>query len=149
MKFAALFIPLTLVSLTLPACGDGESNMPADGAGGDKAAEAAKPAVGEISAERGKTVFLRCRACHMLDKDASHTSGPNLHGLFGATAGAKEGFAYSAAMKESGIVWNAETLDGYLKKPIEYLKGGRMAFAGIPDDAERASLIKYLEENTK
>lgn len=146
MKFAVISVPLAAISLTLSACGGGESDTAGDTGGGEAAAGAE---TGEISAERGATVFLRCRACHMVEKDASHTAGPNLHGLFGATAGTKEGFTYSAAMQESGIVWNAETLDGYLKKPLDYIKGGRMAFAGIPDDAERTSLIKYLEENTK
>ena len=64
----------------------------------------------------------------------------------GRTAGSVEGFKkYSKAMKSSGIVWNEETLDGYLKAPKKYLKGTRMAFAGLKKDADRANLIAYLQ----
>ncbi len=48
-------------------------------------------------------------------------------------------------MKESGIVWNDETLDGYLKAPKKYLPKNRMAFRGLPKDKDRANVIAYLK----
>ena len=52
-------------------------------------------------------------------------------------------------MKNSSVVWTEETLDTYLKKPRTFIKGTRMAFAGIKKDQERADLIAYLQSVTQ
>ena len=75
--------------------------------------------------------------------------GPSLHGVFGRTAGTEEGFKYSDAMKESGIVWSEETLDVYLTKPKDMVPGTRMAFPGLKDEQDRADIIAYLKEATQ
>jgi len=137
-RFNATFaLPATLV---LSACGGG---------GGDEGSQEAMEPDTSVSAERGKTVFLRCKACHMVEQGKSSGAGPNLHGLFGAKAGVKEGFAFSEAMRNSGITWDAQTLDTFIEKPNQTVKGTRMSFAGISNKAERESLILYLEESTK
>lgn len=74
--------------------------------------------------------------------------GPNLHGLFGRKAGSVQGFAYSKAMKASGIVWDAKTLDRYLAAPTTTVPGTRMV-AKVGDPARRAALIAYLKAETK
>jgi cytochrome c len=73
--------------------------------------------------------------------------GPNLHGLFGRRAGAVAGFNYSPAVKESNIVWNAETLDQFLAAPTRMVPGTRMV-TRVADPARRAALIAYLNAET-
>ena len=94
---------------------------------------------------KGEKVFKKCKACHVVDKEKNKT-GPHLVGLIGREAGSVESFKkYSKAMKGSGIVWNAETLDGYLANPKKYLKGTKMAFAGLRKEADRQNIIAYFE----
>ena len=94
----------------------------------------------------GEKVFKQCKACHVVDKE-KHKTGPHLVNVIGRTAGSAEGYKkYSKAMKNSGIVWDDETLNGYLEKPKKYLKGTRMAFAGLKKEADRANVIAYLKQ---
>ena len=111
------------------------------------AAVVTTPAFAEGDVKAGKKVFRKCKACHFADKEKNKV-GPHLVGLFGREAGALEGFKYSDAMKESGIVWTAETLAPYLKKPKEAVPGTKMAFAGLKKDEDIANVIAYLEETT-
>lgn len=91
---------------------------------------------------RGEQVYARCLACHALAVDRV---GPRHCGLFGRLAGSVPGFAYSQAMKKSKIVWNDKTLDRFLAKPMAMVPGTAMTYDGVPDPAERADLIAYLE----
>jgi cytochrome c2 len=93
---------------------------------------------------KGQKVFKKCKACHYVDQEKNKT-GPHLVGLFGRTAGSVEGYKYSAAMKESGIVWDENTLAEYLKAPKKYVKGTKMAFAGLKKDADVDNIIAYLK----
>ncbi len=94
----------------------------------------------------GEKVFKKCNACHVVDKE-KHKTGPHLVNVIGRTAGTAEGYKkYSKAMKNSGIVWDDETLNGYLEKPKKYLKGTRMAFAGLKKEEDRANVIAYLKQ---
>jgi cytochrome c len=102
----------------------------------------ASPA-GPPPAKLGEAVYARCAACHSLAQDRT---GPRHCGLFGRRAGSVAGFDYSEAMKRSGIVWNARTLDRFLANPPKALPGTNMTYAGVPDRAERAALIAYLQQ---
>ncbi len=94
----------------------------------------------------GEKVFKKGKACHVVDKE-KHKTGPHLVNVIGRTAGTAEGYKkYSKAMKNSGIVWDDETLNGYLEKPKKYLKGTRMAFAGLKKEEDRANVIAYLKQ---
>jgi len=94
---------------------------------------------------KGEKTFKKCTACHLVDKEKNKT-GPHLVNLFGREAGSLESFKkYSKAIKTSGIVWNEETLDGFLAKPKSYLKGTKMAFAGLKKEEDRANVIAYLK----
>ena len=91
---------------------------------------------------RGAAIYERCAACHALAYDRT---GPRHCGLIGRRAGSVPGFAYSEAMKRSGIVWNARTLDRFLAAPMKAVPGTAMGYAGIADAGERRDLIAYLE----
>lgn len=93
----------------------------------------------------GEAVFRRCQACHVVDSDQNRV-GPSLQGVFGREAGAVEGFRYSPAMANSGIVWDEETIDAYLADPRGYIQGNRMAFAGLRDPQQRADVIAYMKQ---
>jgi len=99
------------------------------------------------SLKRGQLLFLVCKGCHDLEAGAPHKVGPNLHGVVGRRAGTSEGFRYSEALAQSGIVWTPETLDDFLRQPGAMVRGNGMAFAGIANDADRASLIAWMLAN--
>ena len=92
-------------------------------------------------ATRGKTIYERCQACHSLNRNRS---GPKHCGLIGRKAGTIEGYRYSKAMRNSGIVWNLESLEVFLENPFKVLPGTRMGYAGVKDPQERADLIAFL-----
>ena len=93
----------------------------------------------------GEKVFKKCKSCHVVDKEKNKT-GPHLVGLIGREAGSVESYKkYSKAMKASGIVWDADTLDGYLTNPKKYMKGTKMAFAGLKKEKDRQNIIAYFE----
>ena len=97
---------------------------------------------------RGAGQAQICRACHSLDRDGANMIGPALHGFFGRSAGAVEGFVYSPVLAEAGFVWTPRALDAWLAEPHRFLPGNRMTFAGVPDPGDRDALIAYLLEVT-
>jgi cytochrome c len=96
--------------------------------------------------QRGEQIYARCGACHALEYDRT---GPRHCGLFGRRAGSVKGFAYSEAMKRSGLVWDERTLDRFLTNPMGAVPGTTMGYAGIDDAQERADLIAYLRKATQ
>jgi len=105
---------------------------------------AATAAHADGDAEAGKKVFNKCKACHVLDKEQNRV-GPHLVGIFGRTAGSVDGFNYSDAMANSGIVWDAETIGAYVADPKGYIPNNKMAFPGLKKEEDIADLIAYLE----
>ena len=103
----------------------------------------------EGDAVNGKRVFNKCKACHTVEEGGKKKIGPNLFGFLGRAAGAVEGFKYSKAMLESGIVWDEELLDRYLKKPKDMVPRTKMAFPGLRKEQDRADVIAYLREATR
>jgi cytochrome c len=131
--------------LSLSACGG--AGQGADPRAAQLVAELPAPySAGDPT--RGKSVFALCSACHTTVKGGSNMVGPNLHGLFGAPAGAKSGFAYSDALKASGWTWDATRLDQWVADPQGSLPGNKMVFVGVKDAAQRADLIAYLKVAT-
>lgn len=94
----------------------------------------------------GEQVYAQCQGCHKLQENFT---GPKHCGVVGRKAGSVSDFAYSEAMKSSGLTWDAKTLDEFLTSPISYVPGTMMGFAGLPDAKDRADVIAYLDKAGK
>nr|WP_258123896.1 c-type cytochrome [Mesorhizobium onobrychidis] len=92
----------------------------------------------------GERLFRqRCGACHSLEP-GQNRAGPHLSGVIGRKAGSVEGARYSAALRESDIVWDGGTLDTFLAAPRQMVPGTSMT-VGVPNAAQRTAIILYLE----
>ncbi|HSA79323.1 MAG TPA: cytochrome c family protein [Geminicoccaceae bacterium] len=105
---------------------------------------ASSAALAEGDPEAGAKVFNKCKACHVATEEKNRV-GPHLVGIVGRPAASVEGYKYSTAMAESGIVWDEEILDKYLASPKDVVPGGRMAFVGLREEEDRADVIAYLK----
>ncbi len=99
--------------------------------------------------KNGRMVAKVCRECHAFRESKRQKFGPNLAGLFGRPAGQLDGYPYSIAMREIGVVWTSETLDRFLADPAAFVPGTEMRFKGIESAASRADLISYLAVATE
>ena len=149
------FIVTLITVFLLAGCGAEQDVGSESGQGAarpEASAEAPLPDVNDLLAsadiKRGKTLFLQCRACHSLQDGGAHKVGPNLYGMFGREAGAAPGFTYSDAVVNSGIIWDAASMDQWLARPSDYLPGNRMVFVGIKKPQDRANLIAFLQQET-
>ncbi len=122
-----------LAALALAACGGESGNAP----GSTETAEAAPPS--------GKAAFTECAVCHVVREGERSLVGPNLFGVYGRTAGSDPEFAYTDAMKNSGITWDDESLNAFLENPQALVRGNRMAYPGAKDAEKRAAIIDYLK----
>ena len=101
--------------------------------------------------KKGKKVFNKCKACHTLVEN-KHRIGPSLHGIYGRKAGVVSKYRFSRAMKKagnSGLVWDDKSLAKYLSKPRSFIKGTKMAFAGIKKPRDMENLLAFLKEASK
>jgi len=122
-KSSARLLLIGALASVLSACGGGGGGAPK----GDAA--------------HGKELYAACAACH---HPTDTLVGPKHCDLFGRTAGTVAGFDYSEAMRASGIVWDAKTLDQFLVSPIAVVVGTKMGFAGFQEEKERADVIAYM-----
>ena len=97
-------------------------------------------------AQKGKTVFNVCLACHTIGPGAQNKIGPELNGLDGRKAGTVSNFDYSDANKSSGIVWNEETFEDYIKNPAAKVPGTKMIFPGIKNEQQEKDLWAYISQ---
>ena len=107
---------------------------------------AALMAMGDIAT--GEKVFKKCAACHSIVKGGKNNIGPALYNVVGRKTGAVEDYKYSKALVAYDKEWTFEELNGYLIKPAKWIKGTKMAFAGLRREADRASVILYLNQNS-
>ena len=105
---------------------------------------ASSAALADGDPEQGAKVFNKCKACHVANEEKNRV-GPHLVGIVGRPAASVQDYKYSAAMAESGIVWDEEMLDQYLANPKDVVPGGKMAFIGLRDEEDREDVIAYLK----
>ena len=100
---------------------------------------AALMALGDVAS--GEKIFKKCAACHSIVKGGKNNIGPALYNVVGRQVGAISDYKYSKALSEYKKEWNFEELNGYLIKPAKWIKGTKMAFAGLRKEKDRASVI--------
>jgi cytochrome c len=103
-------------------------------------------AMGDLT--HGEKVFKKCAACHSIVKGGKNNIGPALYNVVGRKIGIVEDYKYSKALASNDKEWTLEELNGYLIKPAKWIKGTKMAFAGLRKEKDRASVIKYLNQNS-
>ena len=97
--------------------------------------------------------FRKCAGCHKIEEGKKGGMGPNLWGIYGSPAGQVEGYRYSKWLKESGIVWNRESLQAWLsnrKIREEYFGKDvfktKMMWTGIKKEEDMTTILEYLEK---
>ena len=103
-------------------------------------------AMGDLA--HGEKVFKKCSACHMIASDGKNMIGPNLWNVIGRKAGSVNDYKYSKAMVAYAKQWSFEEMNSYLIKPQAYIKGTKMAFAGLRKEKDRASVILYMNSKS-
>jgi cytochrome c len=97
-------------------------------------------------AQKGRIVFNVCLVCHAIGPGAQNKIGPELNGLDGRKAGTVSNFDYSDANKSSGIVWNEETFEDYIKNPAAKIPETKMPFAGVKNERQIKDLWAYISQ---
>tara|TARA_B100001996_G_scaffold377503_1_gene360221 strand:- start:56 stop:589 length:534 start_codon:yes stop_codon:yes gene_type:complete len=100
------------------------------------------------SIEHGQKVFKKCSACHVVTKGGKNKIGPVLYGVLGKKSGSVSDYKYSKALVAHGKVWSYEEMNGFLIKPSAHIKGTKMAFAGLKNEKDRASVILYMNSQS-
>jgi len=109
------------------------------------APEPIAPLLAKADPAKGEAAFTkRCALCHTAVQGGANKQGPNLWGVIGAKRAHLDNFSYSDAMKAKGGEWDFQSVSEFTTKPAGYLRGTKMAFAGLRDAAERADIIAYL-----
>ena len=98
--------------------------------------------------EHGQKVFKKCSACHSIKKGGRNNIGPALYNVLGRNMGALEDYKYSKALIAFGKDWTFNEMNSFLIKPTSYIKGTKMAFAGLKKEKDRASVILYMNANS-
>ena len=95
-------------------------------------------AMGDLTV--GEKVFKKCAACHSIVKGGKNNIGPALYNVVGRQTGVVSDYKYSKALSGYSKQWTFEELNGYLIKPAKWIKGTKMAFAGLRKEKDRASV---------
>ena len=103
------------------------------------------PKLKDANVEHGKALFQQqCFTCHTIDKGGVNKVGPNQWDVIGRKKASHEGFSYSSALQQKGGEWSYEDINHMIFKPQAFVRGTKMAFAGLPKEQDRADLIAYL-----
>jgi cytochrome c len=140
MRFGAMRLAVLGAIGTVAACGSppsGQQEQPSPAGETSSATAAAQPAGSPPAA------FAQCRSCHTVEPGRNGI-GPTLHGIVGKPAASVPGYAYSKALKASGLTWDEKTLDAWLASPAKLVPGNKMVFAGQSNPAKRKEIIDYL-----
>ena len=107
---------------------------------------AALMSMGDLA--HGEKVFKKCAACHSIVKGGKNKIGPALYNVVGRQVGKVSDYKYSKALIGYEKAWTFEELNGFLLKPAKWIKGTKMAYAGLRKEKDRASVIRYLNQNS-
>jgi len=116
-------------------------------AAGEKAPELPPigPKLKDANVDHGKALFQQqCFTCHTIDKGGVNKVGPNQWDIVGRKKASHEGFSYSSALQQKGGEWSYEDINHMIFKPQGFVRGTKMAFAGLPKEQDRADIIAYL-----
>jgi cytochrome c len=102
------------------------------------------PLLAGADPQAGQAVAKKCVTCHSFEKGGPAKVGPNLYGIVGAQRAAKEGFAYSQAIRGMGGEWTYEELNKFIAAPRAYIPGTKMSFGGIKSTKDRGDLVAYM-----
>tara|TARA_B110000495_G_C22588748_1_gene353002 strand:- start:52 stop:582 length:531 start_codon:yes stop_codon:yes gene_type:complete len=102
-------------------------------------------AMGDL--DHGKKIFKKCAACHSIKQNGGNKIGPALYNVVGRLVGDTSDYKYSKSLATYGKEWTFEELNGFLIKPATWIKGTKMAFAGLKKEKDRASVIIYMNQN--
>ena len=94
--------------------------------------------------QRGEEAYFRCKGCHSIAKGAPSSAGPNLYAVIGRRAGSYPGYPFSDELAQSGVVWDAQSLDAFLADPSGYIPGSDMRRGTVREAETRAAIIAYL-----
>jgi cytochrome c len=130
---------IAIACAVLTACGGSGSNSGESTAAGDATA----PQVVAVASSAPPPAFAICSSCHAVEP-GRRSVGPSLAGIVGRKAGSLPGYAFSDALKTSGIIWDAKTLDTWLAGPMKMVPGTKMVIA-LPDPQGRKAVIEYLQ----
>jgi len=108
------------------------------------AVSSAMAIAGDVAA--GLIVFKKCAPCHDVGETAKNKVGPELNGIDGRHSGQAPGYNYSAANKDSGIVWSEAVFKEYIKDPKAKIPGTKMVFPGIKNEKEADDLWSFLQQ---
>ena len=108
-------------------------------------AEDLPPIAPLLASANVEAIFMKqCSTCHTIDKGGPNKVGPNQWDIVGRKKASHEGFGYSSALQAKGGEWTYEDIDHMIFKPQAFVRGTKMAFAGLPKAQERADVIAYL-----
>ena len=110
---------------------------------------ALEPELAGADVARGELLGLACAACHRFRAEEGTLIGPHLQGVFGRKAASIEGFNYTPALRESGLVWTPRSLEAWLANPAGFVEGTTMPFTGYRSAEDRRDLIAYLLRATQ
>ena len=105
----------------------------------------AAPVAPKGDAAHGQQIFARCSVCHTIGQTGGKM-GPALNGVVGRKSGSVAGFAYSPAMKNSGLTWDAATLARFLQAPMKTVPGTKMFFPGLASSQDQADVVAFLKQ---